>query len=92
MLLRHQLGLSQREASEQTGVSFGVWQGMEAGRATRGIDKAVAAISAKLGCDREWLMWGGPLSDPSDPAQQRRGGLEGVSGRSGWSALYDEAA
>lgn len=64
VLLRHEEGLSQREAALRTGVSFGVWQGMESGRATRGVDRAVAAIAATLKYDREWLMWGGSLSDP----------------------------
>lgn len=64
VLLRHEQGLSQREAALRTGVSFGVWQGMESGRATRGVDRAVAAIAATLKYDREWLMWGGSLSDP----------------------------
>lgn len=72
VLLRHELGLSQREAAIRTGVSFGVWQGMESGRATRGVDKAVAAIAAALDCDREWLMWGGQLADPSGGPTTRR--------------------
>lgn len=72
VLLRHELGLSQREAAIRTGVSFGVWQGMESGRATRGVDRAVAAIADTLDVDRNWLMWGGPLADPSSPVQTPR--------------------
>jgi hypothetical protein len=56
----------------RTGVSYGVWQGMEMGRATRGIDRAVVAISTALGVDRDWLMWGGALSDPTGTAPTDR--------------------
>jgi transcriptional regulator with XRE-family HTH domain len=61
-LLRRELGWSQRKAAEITGVPFGTWQGMESGRETRGLDRHVAAIVATTGYDRDWLMWGGPLS------------------------------
>jgi hypothetical protein len=77
LLLRRELRLSQREAAMKTGVSFGVWQGMEDGRATRGIDRAVASIAATLGVDRDWLMWGGALG--SGPG----GGVTAT--KSGWS-------
>lgn len=68
VLLRHERDLSQKEASFRTGVSYGVWQGMEIGRDTRSVDKAVAKIAAALGVDRDWLMWGGPLAGPGDPS------------------------
>lgn len=56
--IRHELGISQREASLRTGVPFGTWQGMELGRDTRGLDRHVLAIVDALGVDRDWLMWG----------------------------------
>ena len=56
--LRHELGMSQREASIRTGVPFGTWQGMESGRSTRDLAKHIQAISTELGYDRDWLMWG----------------------------------
>jgi len=39
ILLRHELGWTQREATQETGVPYGVWQGMESGRETRGPDR-----------------------------------------------------
>lgn len=65
VLLRREMGWSQREASEATGVPFGVWQGMELLRETRGLDRHVVRIAAASGYDRDWLMWGGPLASPS---------------------------
>ena len=67
ILLRHELGWTQREATHETGVPYGVWQGMESGRETRGLDRHVAAIVKASGYDRDWLMWGGPLVTPEDP-------------------------
>lgn len=62
ILVRRELGLSQREAAERCGITFGSWQGMEDGhRQVRGLDDKVARISETLGVSRDWLMWGGPL-------------------------------
>jgi len=67
LVLRHEMGWSQREAVEATGVPYGTWQGMEMGRGTRNVDRHVAAIALATGYDREWLMWGGPLQPPDSP-------------------------
>jgi len=67
VLLRHELGWTQRDAVHETGVPYGVWQGMETGRETRGLDRHVVAIAAASGYDRDWLMWGGALGTPEDP-------------------------
>ena len=64
LVLRHQLGLSQREASERCGIPYGSWQSMEDGRQARGLDLKVARIADALGVDRTWLMWGGALASP----------------------------
>lgn len=65
-MARDEAGLSQRAAAERCGLTFGEWQGIEAGRQSRGLDRKIALIAAGLGYDRDWLMWGGPL-DPSQP-------------------------
>lgn len=65
-LMRHQLHLSQRKAAEISGVTFGEWQSMEDGRDARGVPQKVQAISAALGVDRDWLLWGGPLDQGED--------------------------
>lgn len=59
LLVRHELHISQREAAERTGLTFGEWQSMENGAAARGLDRKVSAIASGLGVDRNWLMWGG---------------------------------
>jgi len=66
ILMRHELGMSQREAAQACGVTFGEWQSMESGRQARALDQKVAKIAAALGVSREWLMWGGPLT-PGGP-------------------------
>ncbi len=63
--MRRELGLSQREAAEQSGISFGQWQGLEDDeRQSRGLDVKVRRIVLAFKVDRDWLMWGGPLLDP----------------------------
>jgi transcriptional regulator with XRE-family HTH domain len=60
VLLRRELGWSQREAAQATGIPFGTWQGMETdGRGSRDLDRHVMAIVEATGYDRDWLMWGG---------------------------------
>jgi len=65
--MRHELGISQRKASELTGVKFGTWQGMEMGRQTRGLDTHVQAIADGLGYDKNWIMWGRSDTDAPPP-------------------------
>lgn len=66
VLVRRQLGISQREAAARTGLGYGDWQSLEDGRAARNLDVKVKAICLALGVDRDWLMWGqaGPDSRP----------------------------
>lgn len=60
--------LSQRAAALTCGLTFGEWQGIEDGRKVGGLDVKVRKIAAGLGYDRDWLMWGGPLStDGEEP-------------------------
>lgn len=68
LLVRHEMHWTQREAAAATGVPFGVWQGMEMGRETRGLDRHITAIAEHSGYDRDWLMWGGTLSTPAPNA------------------------
>lgn len=62
VIIRRTLGLSQEEAAERCGLDDGSWSNWENGRKPRGMDKVVGTISSQLGIDRDWLMWGGPLS------------------------------
>lgn len=63
--IRHELGLSQREASAHCGVPYGVWQGMETGRSTRDRDVWLDKIADATGYDERWLRRGGPLGRPT---------------------------
>ena len=75
ILLRREMGWSQREAAEATGVPFGTWQGMESvvkPRKTFSLDVHIAAIVKATGYDRDWLMWGGPLASPSQSGNNDR--------------------
>lgn len=69
VLVRRQLGITQRVAAERCGLTFGEWQGIEDGRQVRSLDVKVAAISKALGVDRDWLIWGGPLAQAVVPAR-----------------------
>lgn len=69
MLIRHEMGWSQREAAAACGITFGEWQSMESGRRARGLDDKVRKISAVTGYNAIWLMWGGPLGSTPDPGR-----------------------
>lgn len=72
VLLRHGLGLSQREAAERCGLGAAAWNLWEHGSMPRNLANVVMAISGTLGCDRDWLMWGGPLGAPVGPTELPR--------------------
>lgn len=61
LLVRHELGLSQREAAAKCGVGFGSWQSWENGRSPRHALRDLAKVAEALDIDRDWLFWGGPL-------------------------------
>jgi transcriptional regulator with XRE-family HTH domain len=66
VLVRRQLGLTQRAAAERCDLTFGEWQSMEDGRQARGLNSKISKISLSLGVSRDWLMWGGPLRQEDD--------------------------
>lgn len=85
LLLRREMGWSQREAADRAGIPFGVWQGMESGREARALDRRILAIAAASGYDRDWLMWGGALRtqdapNPSEPDEGSRADSQGTAG------------
>lgn len=61
-IARKERKLSQRAAAEACGLTFGEWQSIEDGRGVRQLDVKIAKIAQGLNYDRDWLMWGGPLS------------------------------
>jgi transcriptional regulator with XRE-family HTH domain len=68
VLIRRELGLSQREAAQRCGVGFGSWQSWENGAAPRNALRDLAAVAHRLNVDREWLMFGGALRAEVEPA------------------------
>lgn len=74
ILLRHNLDLSQEEFCAQTGITKGVLQGMESGRAPRNEAATLARIALATGVDREWLAFGGPLGTEKTPQPGGPGG------------------
>lgn len=70
ILVREEMGWSQREAAAECNITFGEWQSMENGAKARGLDEKIGKIADRTGYSRIWLMWGGPLASepyPSDP-------------------------
>jgi transcriptional regulator with XRE-family HTH domain len=61
VLVRRELGLSQREAAQRCGVGFGSWQSWENGSAPRNAIRDLVRVVQALNVDRDWLMFGGPL-------------------------------
>ena len=74
ILLRHNLDLSQEEFCAQTGITKGVLQGMESGRAPRKEAATLARIALATGVDREWLAFGGALGTEKTPQPIGPGG------------------
>jgi transcriptional regulator with XRE-family HTH domain len=67
ILMRRELGLTQREAASLSGIPFGQWQGLEDDeRHPRALDVKVQRIVRAFNVDRDWLIWGGPLV-PNEP-------------------------
>lgn len=65
-IVRKQKGLTVEAIAKLCGVAHPTWTTWENGAKPRDMGNAVAKISAALGVDRDWLMWGGPL-DHSNP-------------------------
>ena len=61
VMLRHEQGISQREAAFRCGITPRVWQGMEEGRNTANLLDILETISEVFGYDQNWLAYGGPL-------------------------------
>lgn len=67
VLARHQRRLTQQEAADVCGVSRATWALWEGGAFPRNMPQVISKIAAGMGIDRDWLMWGGPLGDPTGP-------------------------
>lgn len=86
-LVRRQKRMTVEQIAKLCGIAQPTWTTWENGARPRDMVATIGKIVAATGVDRDWLMWGGPLSDASSS-----GGSGDLTGRSGWSAFYDEAA
>lgn len=66
VLIRLEMGWSQREAASSCGITYGEWQSMENSHRARGLDDKVRRIAEATGYSPVWIMWGGPLGNTSD--------------------------
>jgi transcriptional regulator with XRE-family HTH domain len=102
VLVRRELGLSVKEAAVRAGIHYATWSTWENGRKPADMVAVVDAISAQLGVDRTWLMWGGrsEAPHPGGPGEGLREDLvrhQGLEPRTRWlsvapSQLVDLAA
>ncbi len=74
VMLRYEASVSQKEAAFRCGITPRVWQGMEEGRSTAKLLDILKRIADEFGYDRDWLAYGGPLSERTAP---RPGGDDG---------------
>jgi transcriptional regulator with XRE-family HTH domain len=92
ILVRKELGLGQEEAAQRCDLKPSTWATWELGRSPRNLVQVVRTIHERLGVDRDWLMWGGPLrsrcfahlpgqDDPYPPKPRIGRHLELVAGR-----------
>ena len=58
IILRHELGLTQREAAVRCGLDDGSWSNWENGANPRNMAKVVQQIHSATGVYMPWLMWG----------------------------------
>ncbi len=58
LILRHELGLTQREAAKRCGLDDGSWSNWENGSHPRDMAKVVRQIHDATDVDMPWLMWG----------------------------------
>ena len=50
-----------------TGIPVSQIQSIEDGKSPRGLDVKVKKVVDAFKVDRDWLMWGGELADPTAP-------------------------
>jgi transcriptional regulator with XRE-family HTH domain len=77
VLVRREKKMSVEVAAATCGVSQATWSTWERGAQPRKLVEIVTTISDALGVDRDWLMWGGALT-------------QGGSGSSTWSLSTEQ--
>lgn len=69
LVARTQKGMTQQQAADACDINRATWALWEAGSSPRNMAVVVAKIATGLGVDRDWLLWGGPLREPSGPGR-----------------------
>lgn len=64
-IIRKEKRLTVEAIAKLCGIAHPTWTTWENGAKPRDIVTAIEKISAALGVDKQWLMWGGPLTDGS---------------------------
>lgn len=91
MLARAHAGnLSIREAAERAGLNYASWANWEQGTRSRTLVEDVQAISEALGVDRDWLMYGGPLTRVPPTQRDRHGRRRRDSTNRVYASLPDQ--
>lgn len=62
LIARKQKGLTVERVAKLCGVAHPTWTTWENGAHPRDLVGAVSRIASALEVDRDWLMWGGPLT------------------------------
>lgn len=86
LLVRAQLHLTVKEASDRCGLNYGSWSKWERGALPRDKVEIADAIAEGLSIDRDWLLFGGPLTKPTPTRRSRTRMTYSPIGRTGQSA------
>jgi len=78
MLVRVHAGyITIKDAAEKCDLNYGSWSNWERGSRPQELVEVVEAISTSLGIDRDWLLFGGPLTAPPPVRRRDRHGRLG---------------
>lgn len=69
--LRTELGMNAAQISRLCGIADQTWRNWEDGVGPQDLLAAIETIVEHTGCDRDWLLYGGPLAPPADKATYR---------------------
>lgn len=86
VLARRLAGMTIEEAAEATGLSKSSWANWENGMRPQRETDVIQTIAVALDVDRNWLMFGGPLTPARGKPTKRAGRVAGKSERPGLSA------
>jgi transcriptional regulator with XRE-family HTH domain len=64
--------LSIREAADRCDIGRGAWTNWERGARPADIIEVAAVVACRLGVDRDWLLFGGPLTTIEPRSLRRR--------------------